>query len=214
VPSTDPFPRDIWGRRICALISCYAGTQAEGEAAMRPVRSELPNPILDWMSQMPFPALQGLFDGLLPKGLQWYWKGDFVKELTDAAIDEHLRHAARTPSELSLMHLYPIDKAVHAVKSAETPWGARDATWSMVIAAIDANPSKAASLRDWARSYWKGIHPHNLSGGYVNFMSDDDDDKGRVKASYGANYDRLVAVKRKYDPENLFRVNQNIDPAV
>jgi FAD/FMN-containing dehydrogenase len=212
VPSTDPFPREIWGRRICALISCYAGMQADGEAAMQPVRAALPEPLLDWMSQMPFPALQGLFDGLLPKGMQWYWKGDFVRELTDAAIEEHLRHAANTPSELSLMHLYPIDKAVHAVGERDTAWGARDATWSMVIAAIDPDPAKAAVLKSWAKTYWEGVHPHNLGGGYVNFMSDDEGE-ARVRASYGANFDRLVAVKRKFDPENLFRVNQNINPS-
>jgi FAD/FMN-containing dehydrogenase len=212
VPSTDPFPRELWGRRICALISCYVGTQEEGETAMRPARSELPPSILDWMSVMPFPALQAMFDPLLPKGYEWYLKGDFVKELSDAAIEEHLRHAARTPSELSLMHLYPIDKAVHAVGAADTPWGARDATWSMVIAAIDPDPAKAPALKSWARAYWEGVHPYNLGGGYVNFMYDDEGD-ARVKASYGTNYQRLVAVKRKYDPENLFRVNQNINPA-
>jgi FAD/FMN-containing dehydrogenase len=212
VPSTAPFPPEIWGRRICALISCFAGNQADGEAAMQPVHASLPAPLLDWMSQMPFPALQGLFDGLLPTGLQWYWKGDFVRDLSDAAIEEHLQHAANTPSELSLMHLYPIDKAVHAVRSDETPWGARDATWSMVIAAIDPDPGKAAALKNWAKTYWDGVHPYNLGGGYVNFMSDDEGE-GRVKASYGANFDRLVAVKRKYDPANLFRVNQNISPS-
>jgi FAD/FMN-containing dehydrogenase len=211
VPSCDPFPREIWGRRICALISCFVGTQDEGEAAMRPVRSELPPPILDWMSMMPFPALQGLFDPLLPKGLQWYWKADFVRELTDAAIEEHLRHAAMAPSELSLMHLYPIDKAAHAVGATDTPWGARDATWSMVIVGIDKDPAKAPDLKRWTRAYWEGVHPHNMAGAYVNFMSDDEAE-GRVQASYGANYDRLVAVKRKYDPANLFRVNQNIRP--
>lgn len=160
---------------------------------------------------MPFPALQGLFDPLLPKGLQWYWKADFVRELTDAAIEEHVRHAAMAPSELSLMHLYPIDKAAHAVGATDTPWGARDATWSMVIVGIDKDPAKAPDLKRWTRAYWEGVHPHNMAGAYVNFMSDDEAE-GRVQASYGANYDRLVAVKRKYDPANLFRVNQNIRP--
>ena len=108
---------------------------------------------------MPFPAMQGLFDGLLPTGMQWYWKGDFVRELTDDAIDEHLRHAAKTPSELSLMHLYPIDKAVHAVGSSETPWGARDATWSMVIAAIDPDPAKAGALKTLGQNLLGGRAP-------------------------------------------------------
>ncbi len=211
VPSTAPFPRELWGRRICALVSCYAGPQAEGEAAMRPVRTELPASLLDGMAEMPFPMLQSLFDPLLPKGLQWYWKAGFVKELTDAAIAEHLRHAARSPSELSLMHLYPINGAVHRVGPGETAWAARDATWSMVIAAIDPDPAKAAALKAWGRAYWEGLRPYTLGGGYVNFMSDDEG-ADRVRASYGANWDRLVAMKRKYDPANLFRVNQNIGP--
>ena len=211
VPSTAPFPPALWGRRICAMISCYAGPQEAGEAAMQRVRAELPPPLLDGMAQLPFPVMQSLFDPLFPKGLQWYWKGDFVRDLTDAAIEEHLRHAARTPSELSLVHLYPIDQAVHRVGEEETAWGARDATFSMVIAAIDPDPAKADALKAWGRAYWQAVHPHNLGGGYVNFMSDDEGAE-RVRASYGANYDRLVALKRKYDPHNLFRINQNIDP--
>ena len=153
---------------------------------MRPVRSELPPPILDWMSMMPFPALQGPFDPTAAErpavGIR---KADFVRELTDAAIEEHLRHAAMAPSELSLMHLYPIDKAAHAVGATDTPWGARDATWSMVIVGIDKDPAKAPDLKRWTRAYWEGVHPHNMAGAYVNFMSDDEAE-GRVQASYGA----------------------------
>ena len=134
VPSCDPFPREIWGRRICALISCYDGSQADGERAMAPVRDALPPPLMDGMAQMPFVDLQALFDPLLPKGLYWYWKGDFVDELTDEAIAVHLDHGSRSPSELSLMHLYPIDGAVQRVPTDSTAWSARDAMWSMVIA--------------------------------------------------------------------------------
>ena len=212
VPSSAPFPQEIWGRRICALICCYAGPAEEARQAMQPIRTDLPKPIFEFLGEMPFPALQGLFDPLLPSGLQWYWKGDFVRELTDEAIEEHLRQAAGTPSELSLMHLYPIDGAVRQVGKAATPWGARDATWSMVIAGIDADPTKAAALKAWGRTYWQAVHPHNPGGGYVNFMSDDEG-TGRLQASYGDNYERLVAVKRRYDPGNFFRVNQNINPA-
>ncbi|MCG8433292.1 MAG: FAD-binding oxidoreductase [Gammaproteobacteria bacterium] len=213
VPSSPPFPEEIWGRRICALISCYNGTQEQGEAAMQPVRDELPEPIFEHLGSMPFPALQALFDALLPKGLQWYWKGDFVKELTDEAIDTHIEHAAQSPSELSLMHLYPIDGAVQEVAKGDMAWSCRDATWSMVIAGIDSDPVKAPVLRKWAKGYWEAVHPHNhqLGGGYVNFMMDDEGST-RVKATYGENYSRLVEIKRKYDPDNLFRVNQNIAP--
>ncbi|TPL10761.1 FAD-binding oxidoreductase [Mesorhizobium sp. B2-4-14] len=212
VPSTDPFPREYWGKRVCAIISCYNGTEEDGRKAMAPLLDTLPPPIFNWMGVMPFPALQSLFDPLLPKGLQWYWKGDFVKSLPDEAIATHIAQAAQAPSELSLMHLYPIDGAVRRVGKDETAWNARDANWSMVIAAIDPDPGKAAELIEWARNYWASIHPHNGEGGYVNFMMDDEGEQ-RLRASYGANYERLSQVKRTYDPSNVFRVNQNIKPA-
>jgi FAD binding domain/Berberine and berberine like len=212
VPSCDPFPRAIWGVRACALISCYDGPQDAGEAAMKPLRDALPEPILDGMAQMPFKDLQALFDPLLPKGLQWYWKGDFVDALTDEAIAVHSEHASRSPSELSLMHLYPIDGAAHEVGTTTTAWGAREATWSMVIAGIDADPGKAGDLKRWATAYWAAIHDLKPeSGAYVNFMMDDEG-TGRTRAAYGPNYARLLDLKREYDPQNVFRVNQNIDP--
>jgi len=212
VPSTDPFPREIWGRKICALICCFDGSPEAGEEELAPIRRELPPAILDAVGEMPFPALQSLFDPLLPPGLQWYWKGDFVKELPDAAIDAHLEHAARAPSELSLMHLYPIDGAVHRVAPDETAWSCRDATWSMVIAGIHPEPAGAEAIRTWGRNYWEAVHPFNLGGAYINFMMEEGDE--RIHATYGGNYRRLVAVKNKYDPGNFFRVNQNIKPTV
>ncbi|WP_027156365.1 FAD-binding oxidoreductase [Mesorhizobium sp. WSM2561] len=212
VPSCDPFPREIWGRRVCALISCYNGAEEDGVRAMRPVRDALPRPLMDGMMQMPFVDLQALFDPLLPRGLQWYWKGDYVDELSDAAIAAHAEHGSKIPSELSLMHLYPIDGAVQEVAPDATAWGARRARWSMVIAGIDPDPTKAPELRRWASEYWAAVHKHNPHGGaYINFMMDDEGE-ARVRAAYGANYERLVAVKRQYDPANLFRVNHNIRP--
>jgi Berberine and berberine like len=110
------------------------------------------------------------------------------------------------------MHLYPIDGAVHRTGTHATAWVARDARWSMVIAGIDSNPEKAGALKRWGREYWNAVHRFNPGGAYVNFMMDDEG-ADRVKASYGGNYARLAAVKKKYDPANLFRVNQNIEPA-
>ncbi|MBI2565896.1 MAG: FAD-binding oxidoreductase [Candidatus Schekmanbacteria bacterium] len=212
VPSVDPFPRECWGRRACAVISSYSGPAAEGEKVMAPLLSSVPQPLFNWMSAMPYPAMQALFDPFFPKGLQWYWKGDFVASLPDAAIDTHIAQAAKAPSELSLMHLYPIDGAVRRVAKDAMAWNTRGATWSMVIAGIDSDPRSAGALRAWGRSYWTAIHPFNLEGAYVNFLMDDEVD-GRVQATYGDNYKRLAAVKAKYDPENFFRVNQNIRPA-
>jgi hypothetical protein len=211
VPSTAPFPEEIWGRKICALISCFIGPREDAEVVMKPIFGELPSPLFKHVDTMPFPALQRLFDPLLPTGLQWYWKGDFVKELPDEAIDAHLEHAAKAPSELSLMHLYPIDKAVHRVSRNNTAWNCRNATWSMVIAGIDPNPHKAKEITKWAKEYWEAIHPFTIGGAYVNFMMEEGQE--RIQATYGENHARLSAVKKKYDPDNLFRVNQNIKPA-
>jgi FAD/FMN-containing dehydrogenase len=213
VLSTDPFPKDYWGRRACAVISSYNGGAEEGEKVMAQLLRSVPEPIFNWMGAMPFPAMQTLFDPFFPNGLQWYWKGDFVKSLPDEAIDAHIAQAARAPSELSLMHLYPIDGAVHRVPKEATAWTAREATWSMVIAGIDSDAKQADALKTWGREYWKTVHPFNLEGAYVNFMMDDEA-AGRVQATYGANYKRLASVKAKYDPKNLFRVNQNIQPMV
>jgi hypothetical protein len=212
VPPTDPFPRDYWSKRACALVSSYNGPAAEGEQIVGKLLKTLPAPIFNWMGAMPFPAMQGLFDPFFPTGLQWYWKGDFVKALTDEAIETHIAQAAKAPSDFCLMHLYPIEGAVRRVAKDATAWNARDATWSMVIAAIDPNPKQADALKTWGRGYWKAVHPFNLEGAYVNFMMDDEAD-GRVQATYGPNYAKLAAVKKKYDPKNLFRINQNIRPA-
>ena len=153
-----------------------------------------------------------MFDPLLPKGLQWYWKGDFVQDLPDEAIDAHLTHASNPPSELSFMHLYPIDGAVQRVAPNETAWWFRHATWSMVIAGVDPDPNKAPQLVEWGRRYWEAVHPYSAGGAYVNFLMDDEGD-ARVKATYGDNYARLAAIKAKYDPANTFCINQNIPPA-
>jgi FAD/FMN-containing dehydrogenase len=212
VPSLDPFPKEHWGQRACAVIGSYNGSAADGQKAIAPLLATVPPPIFNWMSEVPFPAMQALFDGFFPKGLQWYWKGDFVKSLPDEAIDTHIAQAAAAPSELSLMHLYPIDGAVRRVGNDATAWSARDATFSMVIAGIHPEPKQAEALKAWGRAYWKAVHPFNLEGAYVNFMMDDEA-SDRIQATYGGNYERLRAIKAKYDPKNLFRVNQNIQPA-
>lgn len=207
----EPFPAEHRGKLACALVACYTGTAADGTAVMQPLLSELPEPFFNWMSEIPYPALQSMFDPFLPKGMQWYWRGDFFNELSDEAIDAHIAQARQTPSPLSLMHLYPIDGAVHSRGRSDMAWNTRDATWAMVIAGIDADPHNAGNISEWTRQYWKAVHPYSSGGGYVNFMMDDEGDT-RLKATYGDNYDRLIALKRKYDPTNFFRINQNIRP--
>jgi hypothetical protein len=159
---------------------------------------------------MPFPAPQSLFDPVLPPGLQWYWKGDFVRELPNEAIDTHLEYGSKPPSPLSLMHLYPIDGAVQRVDRDATAWSFRDARGSMVIAGIDPGPANAEKTTTWAKDYWNALRPHTAGGAYVNFMMEEGQEW--VQATYRGNYERLAAIRMKYDPTNLFRVNQNIKP--
>ena len=212
VPGTDPFPKEHWGKRAVAIIGAYNGSPDLGTKAIEPLLSKLPAPLFNWMGPMPFPAINGLFDPFFPKGLQWYWKGDFVATLPDEAIHKHIEFSTNPATDFCLMHLYPIDGAVHRVEREATAWSTRDAKFNMVIAAIDPDPANAEKLKTWGRAYWNAVHPFNLGGAYVNFMMDDEQE-GRIEASYGANYARLAAVKARYDPNNLFRVNQNIKPA-
>ena len=211
VPPTDPFPREHWNKRACALIGAFNGPIADGQKLMGSLLEKLPAPLFNWMGEMPWTAINGLFDPFFPKGLQWYWKGDFVMALPDDAIDVHIANALKAPTPFCLMHLYPIDGAVRRVAKNATPWSARDASFSMVIAAVSPDPKDAEALRTWGRAYWKAIHPFNLEGAYVNFM-DADEAENRVELSYGDNYKRLASIKAHYDPDNLFRVNQNIKP--
>jgi hypothetical protein len=207
----DPFPAEHRGKQACAIVACYNGPVEKGAAVMGALLDGLPPPLFNWMSEMPFPALQSLFDPFLPKGMQWYWRGDFVNELSDEAIDAHIGQARKLPSPLSMMHLYPIDGAVHRVARNDTAWNTRNATWSMVIVGVDPDPRGAAGVTGWTKGYWEALHRFSHGGGYVNFMMDDEGD-GRLRSTYGDNYDRLVALKGKYDPTNFFRVNQNIRP--
>jgi FAD/FMN-containing dehydrogenase len=152
-----------------------------------------------------------LFDGLYPPGLQWYWKADFFKELSDAAIATHIEHAAKLPTMHSTMHLYPVNGAAHRVSPTDTPWAYRDAEWGQVIVGVAPDASNNETLIQWARDYHDAMHPFSAGGAYVNMMMDEGED--RVRASYRENYDRLSQIKAKYDPDNFFRVNQNIKPA-
>ena len=211
VPPTDPFPKEHWNKRACALIGAFNGPIADGQKLVASLLEKLPAPLFNWMGEMPWTAINSLFDPFFPKGLQWYWKGDFVKTLPDEAIDAHIAHALQAPTPFCLMHLYPIDGAVRRVAKDATPWSARDASWSMVIAGVSPDPKDAEALKRWGRAYWKALHRFNMEGGYVNFLDADVADN-RVELSYGDNYKRLAAIKAKYDPDNLFRVNQNIKP--
>ena len=207
-----PFiPEDRVGDLFCALVSCWNGPVDQAESVLQPLR-DVAEVKAEHVDLMPFPALNSAFDGLVPKGMQHYWKADFVTDLTDEAIAGHVEHGKRTPYVSSTMHLYPINGAAQRAGADEMAFGHRDKNFAPVIAGMWPDPADNEANTKWVKDYYAAIHPHSGSdGGYINFMSSDDDH--RVAANYGANYERLAAVKATYDPDNLFHINQNIEPS-
>ena len=210
-PVAEAFPEELHLRKVCGIVWCIDASDEDAEAAMAPILS-VAEPLLHGVQRMPIAALNGAFDGLYGPGDQWYWRGDFVREIPDQAVVLNREWNERMPGFKAGTHLYPIDGAVQDVKAEDTAWAYRDATWSQVFIGCDPEPAKADALREWTVGYSEALRPYAAGAGYVNFMMDDEG-AGRVKATYGANYPRLQRVKAEYDPENVFRVNQNILPA-
>jgi hypothetical protein len=210
VPPGPPFPEALHFKKMCGIVWCSTATQEHANKLLAPARS-FRTPDFEFFAPMPYPMLQSMFDGLYAPGLQWYWKADFVNDLTDEAIALHIRHGAELPSLHSTMHLYPINGAAHKVGKKDTPWNYRDATWSEVIVGVDPDPANADHITAWAKNYWEALHPYGAGGAYVNFMMESEGED-RIRATYGDNYERLARVKAKYDPGNFFNVNQNIQP--
>ena len=209
VPPGPPFPKELHLKKMCAIVWCYTGPLEKAEQVFKPVRAQFP-PALDLVGPLPHPALQGMFDPIYPPGLQWYWKADFVNELSDEAIALHVKHGSELPTMWSTMHMYPINGAASRVGNNETAWSYRDSTWAEVIVGVDPDPKNKDRIIEWARQYWEALHPYSAGGAYVNFMMEEGDD--RIRATYRENYERLAEIKAKYDPTNFFRVNQNIKP--
>jgi hypothetical protein len=209
VPPVPIFPKELHGKKVCAVVWCYLGPPETAEKALKPVR-QFGHPLFEHVGPMPFPILQSIFDPLLPAGLQMYWKADFLRKIPDEAVALHVKHGLDLPSPLSTSHFYPINGAVQRVRPEDTAWAFRDVTWAHVIVGIDPEPANSKRITKWAKDYWEALHPHSAGAAYVNFMMDEGQD--RVKATYGGNYERLASVKARYDPENLFHVNQNIQP--
>jgi FAD/FMN-containing dehydrogenase len=208
VPPAPPFPEKLHQQKMCGVVWCFTGPADQAEDIFRPVR-EFGPPDLYGIHEMPFPALQSAFDALYPPGLQWYWRADFVNELSDEAIEQHVKFG-KVPTMHSTMHLYPIDGTVHRIRNNDTAFNYREANWSQVIVGVDPDPANKEQITNWTKQYFDALHPYSAGGAYVNFMMDEGGD--RIKATYRDNYERLVEVKNKYDPNNLFRVNQNIKP--
>ena len=205
-----PFiPEDRHGDTLCLVVVHWAGPLDDAEKALKPFREVAPI-VADGTGPLPYPALNGAFDALYPKGLRAYWKGAFLKDLPDPAIAAHVEHGSQVPEVTCTMHMYPINGACHRVGANETAFAYRDATYGMVFLAGWTDPADDAERIKWLRGYYEALSPYSEPGGYINFMQDDD--YGRIRDNYRQNYDRLVEVKRAYDPDNLFHINQNVAP--
>ena len=204
-----PFPESLHYKKCCVVVWCYTGDMDKAEAIFKPVFQT--EPVFQHLDEMPYPALQQLFDGLFPAGLQWYWKADFFNEPPDGARAKHLEFGLKIPTLLSQMHLYPVSGAASRIANEATAWAYRDARYAGVIIGVDPAPENAGKITRWCKDYWQALHPYSCGGAYLNFMMDEG--QQRIKASYRGNFERLRQIKKKYDPNNFFSVNQNILPA-
>lgn len=211
VPPAEPFPASLHLEKMCGVVWCWTGDPDEADDAFAPVR-EMGPPALFGVQPMPLPALQSMHDALVPPGMQWYWRADFVTDIPDEAVERHLAHAEVLPTVHSTMHMYLISGAPQRVPSDATAFSYRDANWNVVFAGIDPDPANAALIRDWAVAYQQDLHPFSTGGAYVNFLGEGES-QDRVRTSYRDNYERLARIKAAYDPDNVFHVNQNIQPA-
>ena len=210
VPPAPLFPEQFHLKKMCVIVWCYTGPMEQAEERFAPIRA-FGTPAIDAAGPIPWPVLQSLFDGLYPAGLQWYWKADFFNELNDQAIELHTKYADELPTMHSTMHLYPISGAVHDVANDATAFGFRDANFAEVMVGVDPDPANNERMIAWARNYWTALHPYSAGGGYINMMMDEGQEG--VRDAYRGNYARLAEIKAKYDPDNLFHINQNIAPA-
>ena len=207
VPPAPMFPEHLHNKKVCGIVWCCTGPAEQAEEALKPMRT-LGTPAFDHVSLAPFPVAQSLFDPLFVPGLQWYWRADNFTELSDEAIAQHVEYGAKIPTMLSTMHLYPVNGAPQRVGRNDTAYSFREALFAEVIVGVDPDPASKDKITAWCKEYWDALHPYSAGGAYVNFMMEEGQE--RVQASFGDNYDRLATIKKKYDPSNFFRVNQNI----
>jgi len=206
-----PFiPKDRHGDTLCAMVVCWTGRPEQADKILAPFR-DAARVVAEFVGPMPYPALNSMFDGLVPSGLQHYWKAVFVRDLTEGAIEAHMKFGPRVPVVNSTVHIYPINGAVHDVAPDATAFGHRDAKYATVIAGMWPDPTQNDANIQWVKDFYAALVPHSEKGGYINFAAGDDID--RVGANFGSNFNQLRKLKAKYDPSNRFRVNQNIMPA-
>jgi FAD/FMN-containing dehydrogenase len=210
IPPVEPFPPAHHFETMCGMIVCFNGPEAEAREVLAPLLSTIA-PRLDLSRMMPYAALQCLFDDLTPPGRHHYWKGLFLRELPQEVIDVHCKYGPKVPNVHSLMHMYPLNGAVHRVGPRETAFNFRDVNYVVNIVGVADTADQLVPIRRWVRKYWDKLMPNSIGGGYVNFLMGDELEQ-MTRAVYGDNFDLLVSIKEEYDPTNLFRYNHNIRP--
>ena len=209
VPPVPAMPQELHGKHVVVVGACYAGPVEDGERVMKPLR-EFGSPLLDGSGPMPFTKHQALLDPSFPHNWWYYIRSCNLAELTDEVIDVLVEHGLRVASPATVFSIYHLGGAVARVGEDETAFGARDAGHAMNVIGITMTAEGFEQEREWARGLWTALQPHHQHV-YVNFLMEEGTD--RIREAYGAvKYDRLKALKRKYDPDIFFRLNQNIPP--
>ncbi len=206
-----PFiPSELHGKPVVAVVCCYAGSVEEGEEVIAPLKA-FGSPVLDLCEPKPFLEHQSMFDPSFPHGQWYYMRACDVAELSDEVIDVTVEHAMRMRSPLTAFPIWQMGGAISRVGEDETAFSGRGAGHTFNITAATAGREGFDEEREWVRDFWSALKPHHTSGVYVNFLMNEGED--RVREAYGTKkYDRLKTLKRRYDPDNLFRLNQNIPP--
>jgi hypothetical protein len=213
-PPEPTVPPEMHFKPILGIVLCWTGDHEEGERVVAPIR-EVAQPMMDMVGPMPYVALQSMLDDGGPKGIRGYMKAEFMEELSDSAIEKLVAHGADRPSPTCQLLLEPMGGAIGRMADDETALGRRDVPWCYHALAMWMEPGEdvEAAHRDWARKLHSDLEPDTTDGVYLNFTSDEGED--RVRSAYGPEkYARLVELKDKYDPGNMFHLNQNIKPSI
>jgi FAD/FMN-containing dehydrogenase len=208
-----PFvPADLQHQPVVGLVICWTGSPEDGERVVAPLR-EVAQPVVDMVQPMPYTALQSMLDDGGPKGIRGYFKAEFMEEMDDEAIEKLVRHGARRAGPMAQLLMEPMRGAISRVGEDDTALGRRDVRWCYHALAMWMEPDAetANAHVEWARSLADDLQPHTTDGVYLNYISDHEEE--RIRSTFGPKYDRLVALKDRYDPDNLFRLNQNIRPS-
>ncbi|HEY7731295.1 MAG TPA: FAD-binding oxidoreductase [Gaiellaceae bacterium] len=207
-----PFVPDEWhGQKLCTMVVCWSGDLAEADAALAPIRA-IGDPVVDVLQPWPYVQQQSFLDDGEPKGMHYYWKTEFVSELGDGLLDATRDTFVECPVPGAMVGFLQLHGALNERASDDGAVGNRDVRFALgVLGKWEPDEPRADAFVQWVRDGWERVSPFTLGRTYVNFQSADEDD-ARVRAAYGENYERLAAVKARYDPENLFRVNRNVRP--